>query len=61
MVDVLFFIIKIIFFHLVVFIVYCVPHHVVCCPCSLPTYFVMQEKGRRKTTELPMELAMANP
>jgi hypothetical protein len=47
MVDVLFFIIKINFFHLMVFIVYCVPH-AVCCPCSLSTILWCKKKDEEK-------------
>ncbi len=47
MVDVLFFIIKINFSHLMVFIVYCVPH-VVCCPCSLSTILWCKTKDEEK-------------
>jgi hypothetical protein len=59
MVDVLFFIIKIIFPFDVFHCVLCAP----CCvlPLLLVNYFVVQERGRRKTPKLPMEQAMANP
>jgi hypothetical protein len=60
MVDVLFFIIKIIFFHLMFFIVYCVPH-VVRCPYSLSTILWCKKEEEEEHLNLQMEQAMANP
>lgn len=60
MVDVLFFIIKIIFFHLMFFIVYCVPH-VVCCPCSLSTLLWCKKEEEEKHVNCPWSKLWQTP